>query len=237
MFRMKQKREVDADLVTKAKGRVDYPSMFIRKFTVPLSLWLARYTTIIPNHITVFSIFLMFVSLVLMGISGFTQYEYSLRLIGACLVFFTYILDHLDGKMARVLHIASLKGKWMDEISSFVYLPFIFLALAIGLKLNFPLAIVAMFAAVASPIHYLIIYCYKYGIEPRMVTKGVEIIKKDSPLKYLFGPVYMYILVVILCIINKPVYVFWFWAVTENLFWIGIAVLQFRAVQKWEKRE
>ena len=234
---MKQKREVDVELVTKSKGKVDYPSMLVRKVTVPMSIWLAKYTNISPNSITYLGVFIMFISLFLLGYSGYSQNPFLFRLIGASLIFATYILDHLDGKMARMLKITSLKGKWIDEVSGFLYLTFIFIALFIGLrKTDYVLAIITMFAAIASPIHYLIIYSYKFGIEPKMITRGVELIKKESWLKYVYGPIYMYLFIIVFTAMDKPEYIIYFWAVTENLFWIGIAMLQYRAIQKFERR-
>ena len=234
---MKQKRDVDIELVTKAKGKVDYPSMLVRKVTVPMSIWLAKYTHINPNSITYLGVFIMFISLGLLGYSGYSQNPFLYRLIGASLIFVTYICDHLDGKMARMLKITSLKGKWIDEVSGFLYLSFIFIALFVGLRTNdYILSIFTMLAAIAAPIHYLIIYSYKFGIEPKMITRGVEIIKKESWLKYIYGPVYMYILIIVFAAMDKPEYIIYFWATTENLFWVGIAILQYRAIKKFEKR-
>lgn len=234
---MKQKREVNVELVTKAKGKVDYPSMLIRKVTVPMSVWLAKYTTINPTHITYFSVLVMIASLFLMAYSGFTEHAFTLRLIGACLVFFAYILDHLDGKMARMLNTTSLKGKWIDEISGFLYLTLIFVAMFVGLRTNdYTTAIIAMTAAIAAPLHYLIIYSYKYGIEPKITEQKIKTIKKESWLKYIYGPIYMYILIIVFCAIDKPTYIFWFWLIVENLFWIGIAILQCKAVIKYDRQ-
>ncbi len=234
---MKAKRECDADLAVKARGMEDYPSMLARKITVPISIFLSKNTNISPLSITYFSTFLMFVILGLFAASGFTKCPYTLRLIGACMVFFKYFLDQLDEKMARILHSPSLKGDWLSKVSIFFYLPFLFITLAIGLRITEPmLIIIAMLAAISAPMHYLIIYNYKFEIAPRMVAKGVEIIRKESKLKYVYGPVYLYILMVVFCAFNKPEYSFWFFAVAENLFWIGILALQYRALIKWEKR-
>ncbi len=234
---MKQKRDVDVDLVTKSKGKVDFPSMWVRKITVPISIGLAKYTYINPSHITYFSVLVMVISLGLLGYSGYSSNPFLFRFIGASLIFVTYLLDHLDGKMARMLKVTSLRGKWVDEVSGFLYLSFIFIALFIGMRVNdYKTAVLTMFAAVAAPLHYLVIYSYKYGIEPKMIIRGVEILKKDSWLKYVYGPIYMYVLIIIFCAINKPEYILYFWAFTENLFWIGIAILQFRAIQKFERR-
>ena len=234
---MKQKREADVELVTKSKGKVDYPSMLVRKVTVPMSIWLAKYTNINPNSITYFSVFVMILSLGFLGYSGYSRDPFLYRLIGASLIFVTYILDHLDGKMARMLKITSLKGKWIDEVSGFLYLTFIFIALFIGMRReDYLLAVLTMLAAIAAPIHYLLIYSYKQGIEPKMITRGVELIKKESWLKYVYGPVYMYILIIIFTAMDKPEYILYFWGITENLFWLGIAILQYRAIRKFERR-
>ena len=84
---MKQKREVDVELVTKAKGKVDYPSMLVRKATVPMSIWLAKYTNINPNSITYLGVFIMLISLFLLGYSGYSSNPFLYRLIGASLIY------------------------------------------------------------------------------------------------------------------------------------------------------
>lgn len=233
---MEQLRKYDRKLMVKGK-KTDLINLALRKFTIPMAEFIAKYTNIMPNQITIANIFVMILSLLFLAISGYTSSPYTFRLIGGVLAFVVAVLDHLDGKLARALKTASIKGKWLDEVPEFLYLPFVIICLAIGLRIdNATTLIIAMLAAVSFPIHYLIIYNFKSEMQPIIYEKRVEVVKKDNKLRYVYGGHIMLFILLPVCIaVEKPNFIFWFFAIAENLFWIAIVVLHFNAVNKYEK--
>jgi hypothetical protein len=78
-------------------------------FSVPLTEWLARIPGITANHVTVLSFLCS-----LPGIWVFYLGGYENLVIGALIVYFSVILDGVDGKLARKLNQTSEFGRNLD---------------------------------------------------------------------------------------------------------------------------
>ena len=81
-----------------------------RRLSVPISARLAR-TPITPTQITVIS-FLIALS----GAAVFTLDRFWTGVVGAVLVQFASVVDGCDGEIARLRHLATARGAWLDTM-------------------------------------------------------------------------------------------------------------------------
>lgn len=108
------------------RGRKTYAVLFARRFSIYLTNILIKFN-ISPNMITLLSMALVFIIGFL-----FLSRQKTLLLINIFLFQFWYILDHVDGEIARYKNKKSLTGKYLDMISHFVTSCVIFLAIGYG---------------------------------------------------------------------------------------------------------
>ncbi len=213
----------------------DILGYLFRKVTIPLTKFMLRYTSITPNQITYLSIFVMIGGLAFLGFSGFSNNPYTYRLLGAILIFLTYILDHLDGKMARVMKLSSLKGKWLDSMIGYLSLPFIFLSVALGLR-EYTWLLWGTLAAICFPLQFLIIYIFKYDFDPLLSKRKIKLINKKNKLRFVYGTSTLFVFLPILVALNLAEWILIFFATFGNLFWIVILAMQLRTVLKYDKK-
>ena len=81
-----------------------------RRLSVPISARLAR-TPITPSQITVISFLIA-----LVGAACFTVDRRWTAVIGALLVQLSSVVDGCDGELARLRHLATARGGWLDTI-------------------------------------------------------------------------------------------------------------------------
>ena len=81
-----------------------------RRLSVPISARLAR-TPITPTQITVISFLIA-----LGGAAVFTLDRFWTGVMGAVLVQFASVLDGCDGEIARLRHLATARGAWLDTM-------------------------------------------------------------------------------------------------------------------------
>ena len=74
--------------------------------TIPLSYIVANYTKITPNIISIMSL--------LLGVLSAVLYANHLIIAGALSYTFSYILDAIDGKIARLTNTGKPYGAWFD---------------------------------------------------------------------------------------------------------------------------
>jgi phosphatidylglycerophosphate synthase len=94
-----------------------YQKIFMRKFSLPLSRILVH-TPITPNQVTFLS-FLFSIA----GISCLFFYDGWLLLISVLLMQIGYLLDSIDGEIARFKNLASVEGFFLDFCAHRVLLP------------------------------------------------------------------------------------------------------------------
>ena len=95
-----------------AKGREDgYISTYLnRPISTRLSVWLAT-TPITPNQITLVSFLVSLIGAAFLALGNFVA-----MVLGALLVQLASIVDGCDGEVARLKHLASARGAWLDTI-------------------------------------------------------------------------------------------------------------------------
>jgi len=106
-------------------------------FSAPLANYLLRFIAdfswITPNHVTVFSLIIGIVASICFLIAS----PFSM-IIGAILVQLSFIVDCMDGQLARYRQQFSVLGAWLDRVSDRVKDFFYFFTLALGFFLHNP---------------------------------------------------------------------------------------------------
>lgn len=224
-----EKKEGNYDFSRALKKDMELTDRVKRWISLPLTKFLILYTKFTPNHITVSSFLCTLVA-------GFflLQGGYINQVWGGIFTLLREILDQMDGEMARIKGIADAWGKWFDGVAGFVSTEIIIVTLAMGMGTERAL-FWGMLAAIAFPLHYLLVYFYKH-----------EVIKSSEPIEFLSGPSHgilyhlrfaygsalFYVLVPILLFLHQPLPALQFFAIVGNLFWMGLLVVQYRNIRK-----
>lgn len=101
-----------------------YGKWVIRRVSIYVTWFLAQ-LGLRANHVTLLS--LMFA---LIGIANLAYGNFTIGILG---LNFWYLLDHVDGEMARLRNESSLSGTFFDTVINFLIQPFTFLGLCVGL--------------------------------------------------------------------------------------------------------
>jgi len=112
--------EVKKDLV------LQWYSFVVRRISVYWT-WVFARTPITPNQLTIAGALLA-----LVGCALFATGNYVYGIAGAILIHIFAILDHCDGTLARIKGMSSAVGNFLDEITSHVVTPLIFVAIGYG---------------------------------------------------------------------------------------------------------
>lgn len=113
------------------------PSIYITK--------LMLYTSVMPNQVTFFMIFCGFFATFFFSLGNYWSF-----VVGALVLEFVYVLDGVDGEIARYRKISSSTGVFLDLVSHISNTAIPFIGLTIGLyKINLGLK-VAVFGLLAS---------------------------------------------------------------------------------------
>ncbi len=98
-----------------------------RKISIYITRFLLNFN-ITANQVSLLSIFFGLAGAVLLSISGFI-----FNIFGFLGFYFYYLLDRVDGEIARYRKEITLKGIYLDEIGHLIMHPLFFIALAINL--------------------------------------------------------------------------------------------------------
>ena len=151
------------------KLKIDpFLSRYYRPFSTRLS-WLLYETGITPNFITSLQIFI--------GIFGCFIISYSSSrnsmFIGVIILHFAYLLDCVDGEIARAANLQSLKGVFLDKFAHFLTMPAILISVSFyysqylsNSNLLFFITFISCFATF-NPINRLVI-----GISYQLAVKN-----------------------------------------------------------------
>jgi len=102
--------------------------LFFRNISIRITKYFVR-TRITPNQITVIS-FLFGVLAALCFAMG----EYAYLIVGAIFFLLSFIFDLVDGEVARVKSLQSLRGAWLDPLLDIVGTGLLFFGIAFGLQ-------------------------------------------------------------------------------------------------------
>lgn len=97
--------------ITQKKRDAWWTVILVDPVATPLVRWTARYTRITPNQIT-WGAFL----LGLVSAGFFALGDWQWLVVGAIVYHFSFILDCMDGKVARLTGTGSVFGAWLDFV-------------------------------------------------------------------------------------------------------------------------
>ncbi|MCK4351972.1 CDP-alcohol phosphatidyltransferase family protein [candidate division WOR-3 bacterium] len=105
-----------------------YARKVIRHISIYIT-WLFLHTRITPNQITFLGM--------LVGLAGGVCLAFQKWIIGIILLQISYILDCVDGEVARYKKISSLSGEHLDMIGHFFVQPCVYFCFSVGLYQEF----------------------------------------------------------------------------------------------------
>ena len=108
-----------------------YAKLFVRPYSYLISYFLVKFTSVSANQLTIFYIFL--------GLGGAVTFIYS-PIAAVIMLQIGYILDCVDGEVARARGTAGEKGEYLDYISHMLVSPAIWMGVgfvAYGNTFNF----------------------------------------------------------------------------------------------------
>ncbi|MFB7664499.1 CDP-alcohol phosphatidyltransferase family protein [Kitasatospora sp. NPDC056138] len=137
----------------------------------PLVRWVARHTRITPNQITWAALFLGLGSAWLFALGDRTA-----LILGAGLYHLSFILDCMDGKLARLTGNGSIFGAWLDYVFDRIRVVICALCLMVGqfrdnpTEMYFWLAILVIFLDMIRYVNALQIYKMRQGMRKKLET-------------------------------------------------------------------
>lgn len=87
--------------------------------------WLSLHTRLMPNHIS-----LLMIVVGTAGAALLSFVQFSFNLLGFCLLYMAFLLDKVDGELARYGRMESVRGILLDRLHHRLVEPSIFLAVA-----------------------------------------------------------------------------------------------------------
>jgi len=209
-------------------------SRMFKVISKPIGHLIIKYTNFSPNQVTVASYFALLLSVIFFIWTPFSSHPYTYRLLAAFFAVLLYLLDDIDGMIARAKAQTSVLGKWLDCMVGYVFPSALFFGLAFSLQ-DYKWLLVGSIAMIVFPVQYTIIYAFKHDFMPLLKQEEFLGISKDNPRRYIYGSATIYPVIFFSCLFNVPWFALLFYATFGNLFWIGILIMQYRSVKKFAK--
>lgn len=186
-------------------------------------------TNLKPNHITIFAFLIVLLSTYLISLA-----EPTYLIIGAVTLFFSKVLDSVDGQLARVKQVTSKKGAWLDGIFDRLKEALIILAVIIALTKQtaslmpwvygfFALISVYMLSVVLASSEKLGQNKLKEVQSDFIITKILKKLKIPSQFFALQSDTYLFIIALGVAL-NQLLFVLWFFIIVINVYWITIFI-------------
>ena len=198
----------------------------IRKISINISKYIVR-TNITPNQITFISLFFAFLGVYF--ISGGINFN---LIIGGILIFFSLILDSVDGEVARLKRLVSKKGAFVDAFVDRLREGIVFFGIssAVFNQTNSYFAWVLGFISLFSVYmtNFVIDYSGKLDkTKLKSTHDNLKLIKIANQFGikrsfFTLGIDVQLFLIVLGLIFNKLFWIFWFFIIIQNLYWILI---------------
>lgn len=173
---------------------------FLKKFSryasIPIAKFIDKYTSLSPNSVTILTNIFS-----LIPIYFFYLGDYTSIMIGGSLFLLIFILDYVDGSLARIQNRGSNFGGWLDHSLDMYRMIFFFFAIAFGVYRqtgDWLVFIFIFWATVAFMMRKVMAVEFGYEYHP----EGMNVIKKEkSKLKFITfffyeGPFITYAIVV-----------------------------------------
>lgn len=105
-----------------------YGYYFIRPLSLYITWICLQFPSISANQVTVWQAIVGIIGCAFIGVSGTVN-----ELIGLFLLQFGFILDNVDGEIARFRNTASINGKYLDQVNHQVVVPMMYFAIGFGI--------------------------------------------------------------------------------------------------------
>lgn len=159
-----------------------------RVFATPVAgfilLAIADLRFVTPDRLTIFSFLLAILSAALIVLGGAIENDGRPLIAAAILLQISYIVDCMDGQLARYRDVASDVGSFLDKWSDFVKFPLVILALSVGAHSSAPtitpivLGTSSVFLICYLP--YLKIFVLNdFGIAPWRIWSGKDFLQRN----------------------------------------------------------
>ncbi|MBV22276.1 MAG: hypothetical protein CMI57_02140 [Parcubacteria group bacterium] len=171
-----------------------YPRYVTHKISIRV-VKLLLHTSISPNQITLLSIVVGIISSIMFAVDIPVYF-----LAGALILELYYIIDAVDGQLARYKKLSSMTGGYFDYVSNYIVPPCVFFCIGLGLIRNSEniLPIVFAFSASVSVTLISVFSECKYNVfvsalkaassvKIRKTVEGKKNAQKLSLLRYLFS--------------------------------------------------
>ena len=200
---------------------------FLRKLSIRVTKYVAQ-TNMTPNQITLASFMVFLIGVVLI----FPDIDWC-SAVGGLLIFFSAILDRVDGEIARLKNLYSKQGAWLDGILDRVKENILFLCLTSVLyrqtgdvrvwTLGF-LALISKNMSEFVNVYNVVNFTSKFQLRKTNNMKKLVGLFKIDPHNLVLGESSVYLLIVVGIMSGQLLPVFWFFVVFQNLFWVGMAI-------------
>jgi phosphatidylglycerophosphate synthase len=214
-------RSLWASITSSSDGWVD--RVFNRPMGRPLSKWLVH-TSATPNAISVVSTLIGLVAAAL-----FATGNPGLGVVAGIVFQISAIVDCVDGDVARAVFKETAIGKWVDLVGDQVVHVAVFAGIAAGCVADGEGAAagwLGVSAAIGAACSFLVVLRGMRLVRERGGGSGVIQRVLDAVTNRDFS-----VLVLALALVDRLVWFLWLAGIGIHVFWLGLLVLQWRAVR------
>jgi len=185
-------------------------------------------TKITPNQITLFSFIL---GLIACCFFAFTSYP--IIIIGAVLVYLSYIFDIADGTLARKKGLSSKTGEWYDKTADHILYTLLFISIPLGIYLRTGYSLIWMWGLIAFGAYELSIIV-QYNFKRIFLLANYEINKQRKSIlrDLMFNDFFIFHSIIFFTVVNLIKYYPMFIAVYGWMFTILMIIVITRKVKK-----
>lgn len=177
-----------------------------------------RNSRITPNHVSILNVFVRIISVYFMLLGGYTNLVF-----GIVILQISMFLDYTDGSLARIKHMSSKFGAWIDYMPDNIFGPAVIFSLAWVHYVATGFTFVWVLAFIASSVMFLVRQAYEYVERQGLNLNSMEDVKgRISNLYYTQANIFL--LATILGLLNMLGMFFWISAVYGILFLTAILV-------------
>jgi phosphatidylglycerophosphate synthase len=207
-------------------------TLVVRKISVHMTRLIAK-TPITPNQITFIAFFVGVIGAYLIVTAKPVN-----MVIGGVLFFISFILDNIDGEIARLKKMSSEKGAFIDGVLDRLKEGVVFFAISLALFRqtgNYWAWILGFFAAMSVFMTNIVLNLAGKikNVSLRSVHGNLPLVRKlkEKGIKQSFFTLGIDIETTIIslgAVLNKLVWVLLFFAIVQNIYWIMICIFVVR---------
>jgi len=202
----------------------------LKKFVSnPISKVLIKYTSLTANQASVLALSMIFIAF-----PFFASKSSQLQMVGFFFIFVYYIFDLVDGDIARIKNQVTMLGKWLDNITGHISLPFIVFPIMLSIDTTLGYRIGAW-----SMISFTFMYTFNSSFKQDTLeiqdSTSLANLFKTGFLGYFWGYAWVFLVLFIAILINKPI-LFLLAVALGNLGTIFLLFLQYKQIRKIDKQ-